>query len=303
MLHSKKLLSSILALSIIASTALTSTAFAATNAKFKSDTNSNFSVVKGNIYTFKLTPANPKEVINFSTGNAKALQVVSNEKRANGSYYATVKAIGDIGSSTGVYASVKGDKVGTQLCVIKIASADQIDPSKPTKTGPFGIVIADDERAWTDVGVYNPSSVSYSKGSMDDHLSNLRRRIKTCKIINGGFSKTGSGSDAYVRVISDDNGHFGLRIDGWRSSKSKGDPGILNGVLSAMVYFSGSQDAGISLWAWVDDTYTKGSVDSSDYGFKDMSSTDDGWQMKYKGSGKTINVEVSNGAIELLFID
>lgn len=310
MLHSKKLLSSILALSILASTALTSSVFAATNSKFKSDTNSDFSVVKGNIYTFKLTPANAKDVIILSTGNAAALQVVSNEKRANGSYYATVKAIGDIGSSTGVYASVKGDKAGTQLCVVKIAAANQtpvqnsssvdssVDPNK-SEEGKFGIIEADDRRLGTDVGVLGPIKSSYKNRSLEEHLVALQKNIRTCSIINGGLAMTGSGSNASIRIIGNNNGGYGLRIYGWRSSKSSGNAGILNGALSAMVYFANSKDAGMSLWAWVDDTYVNGSANTADYGFKDASSN----SIRYKGSGRLITIDVSDSYMDLIFTD
>lgn len=131
----KKCLSFVLALSLLAGVFLGTTPASAATAAFRSDTTGNFNLMQGKTYTFKLTPSDPKSVISFSSGNSKELQVVSNVKKGN-AYYATIKAVGKVGSETGVYAAIKGQKMVRQ-CVVKItASAAAPKPSSTPLPDP-----------------------------------------------------------------------------------------------------------------------------------------------------------------------
>jgi len=323
-----KFLSFVLAISTIATTCISGTAYATTASPYiKSDTTMNFTIKQGATYVFKLTPINTTAKPTITTANSKVIQVVSSVKRGK-DYFVKIKAVGAVGSCIGIYSKLNlaGQKPVRQLVVTiasqnapgKPASSNSTTPtskpatstpSKPTSStdtrtrGLYGIVETDDGSNITEVGVLEPISHPYNASySFDQHSNAINKNMSACDLINGGFAKSGSGSGAFARFIEED-GKFGLRISGWRKSKSDNDlAGIYNGVLSAMVYLGG-KDCGESLWAWFDAWSTSGgNVSTDNYGFKDdPGATASSGIVTFKSTGKKITMKYDSGTWTLLF--
>lgn len=169
-----------------------------------------------------------------------------------------------------------------------------------SKEGLYGIVELSSysNKVITETGLLEPIRKSYSSSySFDQNASNVNYNMNGCDLINGGFVISGDGTGAIANFIEKD-GKFGIKINMWRKSKSdNSQAGVLNGVLSAMVYLS-DKTTGESLWAWLDAfSINKGHIDTKSYGFVDNS---DG-TITYKGGNRKIKVIFNTSDITLLF--
>ena len=302
-----KLLSVVLALSIISSTAFVTTASAAGSPSIKSDTTMNFNIEKGATYTFKLTPINTSARPIVTTANQSMVQVVSSTKSGN-DYFVKIKAVGSVGDCVGIYTKLDltGQKAARQLIVTitDYSVTNQSVSSLPAdeKMGLYGIIEGNHAISFTKVGVLQPIRTTYSSDrTLDEHINAILDNETSCDIMDGGFSKGSTGAGAAERVIQDyHTGKFGLSISAWRKSKSDNtNAGILNGVLSAMVYFSG-HDSGEALFAWIDAANTGNSADSSNFGFKDVSFGSSGGTIQYK-DGTKIDLIYEGSTTKILF--
>ena len=122
----KKTISAILILGMLLS--ITTSAFAASqvSANFKSDTGAHLTMAPNKTYQFKIT-SNKKPA--FSIGNNSIIKIVS-DKSSSHTYYFTIRAIGKLGQSAGVY--VNGTRV--TVCIIEKNASQIPNPSVSYKT-------------------------------------------------------------------------------------------------------------------------------------------------------------------------
>jgi hypothetical protein len=89
-------------------------AFATTNG-FVSDTTNDFSVSKGNNYTFKITT--DSNDLTFTSGNSNVIRVINEKTNGNDKFF-TINAAGSVGECAGIYVSVNG--VESKLCNVTV---------------------------------------------------------------------------------------------------------------------------------------------------------------------------------------
>lgn len=119
MKKTQKWLSAMLVLTMITSIFSGATAAAATTPYIKSDTSASMSVQKDGTYTFKMTlVGTAKEKPSFTVGNGAILKL-SLVKQTGNDYYVKIVGSGQVGSSTGVYSTIKGQSPKLQA-VVKI---------------------------------------------------------------------------------------------------------------------------------------------------------------------------------------
>lgn len=114
----KKILSTFTALSMIVSAFAVSNVSAA--ATIKSDTTQPFSVQMGNAYTFKITANGTAKRPTVTVANGSALKVTF--KSVSGwNYFYTVTAVGQAGSTSGVYMALPGQNP-IRCCIVTVAA-------------------------------------------------------------------------------------------------------------------------------------------------------------------------------------
>ena len=137
MKNGRKILSAVLGMSVVAAMFSSTGAFAASGS-LKSDTTEPFSVGVGKTYTFKITSNGTSKKPVVTVANGSALKTVFKGQNGN-NYYYTVIAIGQDGSTSGVYMALPG-QAAIRCCIVTVgtpASTTQPTPAsnqQPTAT-------------------------------------------------------------------------------------------------------------------------------------------------------------------------
>lgn len=114
----KKVLSAILGLSV--AVGMFPAVGVSAAGSLKSDTTAPFSVAMGKNYTFKITAAGTTKKPVVTVANGRALKVFLKGQSGN-NYYYTVTAVGQAGSTSGVYMALPG-QAAIRCCIVTVGT-------------------------------------------------------------------------------------------------------------------------------------------------------------------------------------
>lgn len=125
----KRILSAILGI-VIAASMFPLGASAAASGSLKSDTTAPFNVGMGKNYTFKITASGTSQKPVVTVANGSALKVFFKGQQGN-NYFYTVTAIGQEGSTSGVYMALPGQSA-IRCCIVTVGTPTNQQPSQQT---------------------------------------------------------------------------------------------------------------------------------------------------------------------------
>ena len=165
-------------------------------------------------------------------------------------------------------------------------------------TGRVAGKMAESESAKTNRPAPNPGA---DKKTAVESLNNLAfYTYGGLRFFDDGIAENYEDEGKFAKFVTHSDGRTGINVFGWRKSydSSTATNACLNVVLEAFYYMTGDRQVAKALWDWIDaNNINGGGVDSTNYGFRDVRQTSNGWIIEMNGIQLELDNSVRNSTI------